>query len=1788
MMKRGMALLCLLALGLHVNAAAPGDREAYTVMQDAWRLEQEGKAVEAFQKYIDLPGGEHAAAAMARSEAARFLKLIQDSPDLTASPRALMVQADLLQADGRTDEAKRRFHTLADKAAPMNWGTDQPGYYPVEPPNASGSEEGFGDFLRHEPAPPYTCGCGSHRDNWLLRKLIAFDLSEDAGREFARIWEVHRANTRPYAVMVDRFDGKFQKTGEEKMLVRPSGFNSLGLQFALDYAFFLKRGGRTNEALDLLMEPLRMMDMDRNPNFVVQEPLPGNMKSLPVRTVQTYSRWGFGPGATGVARTEYIRLTLGEYKTAGREDAMIAGVQKQIAAGDNHARRVLAHVRLHQGLRDDALKLELEYIQNAGFDALTATCRRGMIFEEYQKTAEARVEFEKAIGMTPGPVILPDAGEQIPEAPYLQARAMMPGAMFQGHGTALDAVQLRDRLIRLYAAEGQADKSMELELAQAESDENRLGSVGAVEQMARRFAAAGQEARFNEWARARFASARTPLVRASLAWQLQWVPAAITNAASAVAQSGYHGRKEWSERFARLGREREREFLKAVVAVNPRDAVARLELLDMEDRTDGAEFVAALEALLATDAGAAFPRGKGDWNRTRFQNYLDLAYRLMRLYEKDGQLDKLRALGLRLARGEKPFETYDMNLYWSLGENGLEDFGNACLALAIQHADDKAFQEQLAAALKSSRWSGARIQLERRMGRKSHAQPVTVGMTNSWANVSPDVRIIASCESVTCVARDDRFVYSGQPWGVAVNDFKGSPITRIPLGCEVTSMVVTQQQVWAGTADGLFRIDAGRWSVAHEPLGTVTALALDGGQLWIGTRDRVLVLDRAGLQLRSFSPEEFGATRAMPITRFTMERDQVWADGNEGLFRYDRTSGIWNAVENPGSRGGVSLIGILDGQVWADVYLDDELRHRIARVDRRTLRVSPVQLVGNLTASQRMINDTLGHIGRDGGQLAFAGCGQRYVLDSTNLVMRRLPETESGAPRRISDPLPEGVLLPDGTLVRAGMPGQPDGGLYFVDAASAGGKVSVTASNARRVSQTAWPDGLRTGVRATAWADNWPSDAVWAVLFDGTRRQQWLCVGDGLAVLRDGDKALQHFGVPEGVGCGPVLDGVAFNGELHFASGWDDARGALLTYDPGTGVFTSRFRSDGMDSDKVVGLGVKAGRLELRYGVEYQRHHNNDNQRYRQCRPGLFDPASGRFTSGGAPEYLTQDAAGKRERVETVGTLPCLGGPAWKRYEHGGLTWICGARGMVVYPGKDAPGLGIRPMQAQPVRNLAQVLREDAKRVSIPRSITVAQLEVLAVHTNRYVRANALAAAMQPVMDGAGDFVPVLARHVQDPYRNARATAVWLLSRSAGTNAIPPLRLALGDSDAGIRALAALSLAKRGVPAPLNYYDEIIRHRDSYGNFPYGADSSIGVEVDAVRVYAALAPNADRAVFEFLVRRPPPNHEDIKTLYHALGTSLRRHPEAADVLLAVQDTEKWRPLGSFVQAIFKEAGPAMLPVLHRALSSPDRVVRSNAARACGTIGDPSSIPYLIQALDMESGLARASIVWALGQLKAREALPRLADLYFDARNAAENNRAAGGFLAQQAVAANRAAYTSLRNLDAIAGEWDEMKASARRRPQDPRRDEVLITPEMILDAVREIGPEQSQAFYRALSGAKEGGDRIQAAIGLGAATGADQERSREILRNLGADPFLPVRINAGVSLMLLGDATAESALLERLRKGDNEERGEMLTQLTRLPKERLAPFKKEIEAIAANEREPEYLRARARTLVGLP
>ncbi len=1700
-----LRILCILAMGGSGFAEPLDDR---------------AKLEETFRAHAVMPGGEYAAAVAARGDAAGFLAIIRADAKLLDTPRGRLIEAELLLASGRKDEARGRFKALADVAGKGDWGTGQPGYYPVELPGSSS------EFLFTQPLAPYAYASGSHRDNWLLRRLIALDLMDEAAREFARIWEIHRANSKPYAVLSRNQDESLPPDSELKHFFYPTGFNGLGLQFALDYAYFLKRTKRADEVLNVLMEPLRVIDMDHNPNFTssklqaTENPERHPIRSAPV-VPDSLRPWDM----VGVARKEFIRLAYGEFKNAKREGALVELLQKQIDQGDNRAQRVLAQIKLHAGETEAAFALELGYIEKGGFNPVSMAYRNGLIYESNGKTDEAVIAFEQALAAESLPLNAPVADEQTSEIRHLSIG--LSGIGWFG-SAALNRRDVEERLQRLYAAQGSMDKVLALQFAQFDADENQLEQLHYVEEMATRLKSAGQEESFTKWATGKLATAKSLRTKANLSWLLGDYPTAVRHAAESY-QGNYNERISWRERFSKIDPKHELGYLQAIVERIPGDAVARLELLDLQDNVDGLEAVAALETLLETDADTAFPQRIGVWNRVHFEGYFALTYRLMRLYEKHNLLDKLRATGLRMAREEKPFDKFDSHGYERIGSNGREEYGNACLALAVQHADAPAYQTELATALETSRWVGARSQMARRLDKV--VEPKNVGASPPWVNLPPDTQVIVSCDSVTCVAKSERFLYAGAPWGVAVYNAKGAPVTRILLGNSVTHLVATEDQLWAGTKDGLFLITAEKWTVTHEPVGEVVALGLDGEQLWIGVsehRDKSLMtLNRRTLSMRTFAAEEIGIERTTDFTRFEADGKYVWADNYHGLLRYERATDTWSAVENPGPRDPVHLIGIVDGQVWADVWINDELRHRPARLNRKTLEVTPLKMRGNSKDRyDGMINFNLVFLGHHHGQPVFGGkggYGGRFVLEKNSNNIRRLQEADDEIKAEmISDPLPD---------LAAAIPAN------------------------------AWPDQLRKGVRSTRFSDRWPEDAVWAVVFDDARKQDWLCGGAGLAVMPRDGSPLRHFGNAEGLTLGPMLDGVEMGGKLYFASAWDDHRGSLTVYDTETRVFTPWFRSDGMDSNKVVGLAVKEGKLEVHYGVEYPADDTKNN-----LYPGQFDPANSQFTSGGKEPIAPVE--GKLPAPAINGIMPVLGGPAYRSNQRDGKTWHCGARGLVIFSGTKAPALTIAPMWVKRIPSAIEISREEAKKIKIPNPITAKQLKELVKHPNPNVRFRAVKASYAAVRgDQAAEFAPILLDSVNDKFPYVRAVAIWNLSQCESSAAIAPLREALDDTDPFIRAMATVAIAKLGEMPPLVHFQNAVKYSDKNRSFSYDDESSFSVGASETEIFTSLARHADHKGFEFLVTLPPPNLYYIEPVYPAFGKSLRKHPDAASVLLAVQDKERHGTWRTFVPAVFQHAGKEMLPILHEALTSKERVVRSNAARACGAIGDASSIPHLLRALDMESGLSRASIVWALGELKASEAVPRLIGLHQNERNAEKSRSEGAGLLAQNTVSISQGAYTNLSNLNTIESDWDELQTSTQPRPRDPVQDEELLTPKHILEAVQKIGGHGAQAFYRELAAATSMEDRMAAVVGLAEVEAARREENMVILRRLLADPERKVRTSAWVSLHSLG----EPGFSKVLRKSDPEERNELLTQMNRLPVPLLEPLRADLEFIFTDQ-----------------
>ena len=476
-------------------------------------------------------------------------------------------------------------------------------------------------------------------------------------------------------------------------------------------------------------------------------------------------------------------------------------------------------------------------------------------------------------------------------------------------------------------------------------------------------------------------------------------------------------------------------------------------------------------------------------------------------------------------------------------------------------------------------------------------------------------------------------------------------------------------------------------------------------------------------------------------------------------------------------------------------------------------------------------------------------------------------------------------------------------------------------------------------------------------------------------------------------------------------------------------------------------------------------------------------------------------------------------------------------------------------------------------------------------HENPYVVANTLAKLRPPLV---ADRIAEVKELLGAKSTEVRSTAATLLYLTVSAESTAALAAAIDDANPVIRALAAIALAKSEEELPVARLAEIFEAR-SIGNPLWGAESNYGISPNAETVHNALATRGDRIdaeVFELLLRYPPRmvNHNHEKETFPKLGAAVAANPDLARILLSADDTRDAGGVTNrdFARDVFRFTGGEVLPILHETLKSDDRILRANAALGCGANGSPESIEPLLAALDLESGLSKGAIVWALGELEARESIPRITGLYLEAQ-AAEKRRYSSGVQFAQAAAAVQQEQSASAAAENLRADWDELKAAAERAnaPANPLHDEPLLTPRMVLEALRKIGPEHAQPFYRGLAATGEDSTgRIEAGQMLLHAPEDEREPSLSVLRMLAADAEAPwVQVAAGVSLLLLGEnRTAEPAILNAL---ESSSKGAALSELRRRvdDKSRLGFAKEALQEIASDSQTPSQIREIARGLV---
>ncbi len=907
------------------------------------------------------------------------------------------------------------------------------------------------------------------------------------------------------------------------------------------------------------------------------------------------------------------------------------------------------------------------------------------------------------------------------------------------------------------------------------------------------------------------------------------------------------------------------------------------------------------------------------------------------------------------------------------------------------------------------------------------------------------------------------------------------------------------------------------------------------------------------------------------------------------------------------------MVGVIDGRVFGDVWVDDQLRHRLCLIDRQTLGFQVIPLAAK--KEEQLINSPLHFFGRHREQLVFGTEWPGYGFDETagslkpiRSVIEQLGERirQRGAGRSIAESLRGAVEISDRLAEFSDTFDRPEPGEWRMLTLADGTRVLGSrqgrtrfeyphedVSDSRAVMQHEVhdrdggvffmrPAGQPVRVSSTPASDSIRGDQVRGVLW--TQGGSWLCTSLGVARLDRGAQVRDVFTRESGLCANRVTDAAELLGKTYFATAWGG--GGLAVFDPTTSVFTSVNHEDGLPTDKLEGVQVVGQQLRLSFGVNYLRYNASGELRYRQFGPTTFDPQMHQVGAVGEPKLMQQKEAEPSQRqAAPPKPLPFLGGFQFMFVKHDQQTFVCGTRGLVILDRDVAELLfeafGAKLVETPTVRQLADAEQRPVK-IKSPEELDEALRD-----DNPFYRANAVASVLSLKRPYPAPFLPLIAGQLTSTNLRLRATALYFMTQFGDdAQVVPLLKARLEDSDRHIRVVTTIDLLRRGTLPAESHLVEAFEADYRLGNYPFGAKSSIGVLADRERLLKAIAPLATPDVFRLLLKFPQRDRDEEKDYFPALGAAVRRDSASVAMLLKAHDSEDHRrDQRDLARDVFKAAGKAILPQLHTALTSDDRIIRSNAARACGAIGDASSVKPLLKAVDLESGLSHASIVWALGELKSPEALPVLAKLYAEAKSD-QLQRSQAGYRASQQAAFVGSQYLRIGNLESLSAEWNELKAATSAKQVDPRRHEELLEPEHILLAVAQIGPERSQEFYRVLAAANAPETRNEAAKQLAAGQGDDRTKSLALLKSLLKDSAVGVRAAAAVSLIQLNDTSGRDVILEALNTPNPGDKYETIQQLTRLTQPAQLDFvQSHLQAIAADRTLVVGLRQSAERLV---
>ena len=1164
-------------------------------------------------------------------------------------------------------------------------------------------------------------------------------------------------------------------------------------------------------------------------------------------------------------------------------------------------------------------------------------------------------------------------------------------------------------------------------------------------------------------------------------------------------------------------------------------------------------------------------RPKDSVDRKKFQKGSALAYALMRLYEKTGQVEKMLPLALRLAQtwseaDLKPFSFQPIDLFQ----------GNTALTIAIQHLNRVEDQKTLLQALEASPWEIATTQLKRVIaGQKLVSDPKP---NPPWANTPQGIQVFGSHENVLSLCRDQKHVYVGYPWGVAVYDFSGQLLTQVALECAASHLTVIQDALWVGTELGVRRVDLKTYAVSgfpcdqelsekekreayqttelsnnrivaipghREEINAVTSLARQGNTLWVSTQTSLRKYDTLTSELRVYPFKDLTEKSSYEEVKWLVDGGYVWVqigqtsdmDENQVLsLRYDPATDSWTKPPSSPTPA-IQLVGLINGKVWATLFQKEKtgIQGKLCLIDSQTLKITPVEIETSLSRPQSSLDRRVSFYGHWQGKLVFETHGELLLVDPTTnkASFLRYSALNSEAEQQALRAREHQVL----TEMESDLPPYLRAGHIY--RLSDGGIAGIEWYSRPESKRPIPPDcNLNFYLRLP---DN--SAFVGCVISGGrnyayphyefrSRYQsppEYPGQSGGLGVLSpEGNFRLLTKSQQWGTIWGDYVNCVVPD-STHDRI-WVGTNLGITILNRNFQVIGNLTTRDGLASNLVM-----AGVMGQQLAVVNKISNRSDILM-------LIDPKTSLLTSlspfDGLPPLPIKSVGieGQKLKVEywpkSINDLRITASPGFYDFQTGRIERSLVTDDTGPKPGPEnneegMPYLGGRIQWKKVIDGKTFVLGTRGLMI-LPNAV------LPKMTTSEWPVKFSTPASTEPK------------KQVTSPQASARHPIERILvSRPVSAQMTPspglsrPLHFDHHSPFQPVSLFASPRLVEKRMPV-----DQAAQVKHPCGS--------------------AITPDS----IQQLINRPfIRENNDTELCFYNLGTAVSENPELLKLLLNSQPQleESFQAYRNLLKRIFSYADKRVVPTIHQALTSPNMLVRRNAAYACAGLKDTASIPLLIQALKTESGLVRAGVVWALGELKAYEAVPVLMKMYFEGLTV--GRRFGLGF------------------------RTDELNRDLERHYQKLKVSTVPVTPPFVdygsnwstswlldyktLDqAFIAIGPQHAQPYIRLRIYEDPLYGNAQNLIQyLADCPPTEIEHNKGICRH-----FVDKRsLSAAVNLIILGDQTIEPVILDWLKRVSSSHpqtysfSGRTLSELTRVKDKSKLKFARPILLQLANE-----------------